>query len=318
MQRVTTWQLKQRQGLPLEIKVRLSLSRIRQWYQHWGGEIYVSFSGGMDSTVMLHLARSIYPDIPAVCVDAQLFPETRKHVRGTPNVTIIRPEKSFPRVIEQYGYPVVSKRMAQYIHEVQNAKGETATKRLRLTGIKSNGEFSKLGMISRKWRYLCNAPFRISDRSCHWLKKKPLIQAGKQFGYPLIGIRVDEGQQREQTYYTHGCNAFHTKHPRSWPIAFWSNDDVWEYVRQHAIPYSPVYDMGYTRTGCMFCAFGAHLEKPPNRFQRMAKTHPKHWDYCMNRLEMAKVLQYIGVEYEPSRQLELPFMETCITEEVWA
>ena len=60
---------------------------------------------------------------------------------------------------------------------------------------------------------------------------------------------------------------------------------------------------GEKRTGCVFCAFGAHLEKAPNRFQRLKITHPKLWDYCMRPWEehglgMRQVLEYIGIPVE--------------------
>lgn len=295
--KVQRWQLKQRQSQPLEIKIRMSENRIRQWYTHWGGDVYVSFSGGMDSTVMLHLVRSIYPDVPAVFVRSLPYPEILEHVKVTENVTMLKPTKPFKQVVEEYGWPVISKRLAQYIGEVQRAKGETATKRLRLTGIKTNGDYSPMGMISRKWQYLCNAPFSISDRCCHWLKKKPFAEAEKRFGWPYVGVRVAESQQREQTYYVYGCNAIDLKRPRSWPLAFWTDADIWQYIAQFDVPYSRLYDMGYTRSGCMFCGFGAHLESEPNRFQRMRETHPRQYEYIMFKLGMAEVLDFVGVSW---------------------
>lgn len=58
---------------------------------------------------------------------------------------------------------------------------------------------------------------------------------------------------------------------------------------------------GCSRTGCMFCMFGVHLEKEPNRFQRMKQTHPKIYEYCMKPMEdgglgLAEVLDFIGVK----------------------
>ena len=304
--KIQAWQLRARQAQPLEIKIRMSLQRVRQWYTHWRGEVYVSFSGGMDSTVLLHLVRSIYPDVPAVCVDALLYPEIREHVKRTKNVTILRPKKSFKQVIEKYGWPIISKRQSQYIGEVQRAKGETATKRLRLTGYTSAGRFSPKSRISKCWQYLCDAPFSISDRCCHWLKAKPQIKAEKVFGHPFVGIRVDESQPRKDTYLQLGCNAFDTKRPRSWPLAFWSNENVWEYIRQFDVPYSSIYDMGYTRTGCFACMFGVHLEREPNRFQRMRQTHPKLWRYCES-IGIPEVLDYINVSY--SKPVQPPLFE---------
>jgi len=302
---VSTEELMARQALPLDTKMALSQEAARRWYEHWHGNVYIAFSGGMDSTVLVHLVRSVYPDVPAVCIDGLLYPEIRDHVRSTPDVTILRPDKSFPQIIEEYGYPVISKRTAQYIKEVRNADGWTATKRLRLTGVKSNGERSKLGMIPKKWHYLCDAPFSVSDRCCFWMKKRPSRQVNEAFGYPLLGVRTEEAQQREQTYLMHGCNAADLSFPRSWPMAFWLDSDVWEYVRAYDLAYAELYDMGYRRTGCFACMFGVHLEAEPNRFQRMKTTHPRLWDYCIDRLGLGEVLEYINVPYTDPKQPQL-------------
>lgn len=70
------------------------------------------------------------------------------------------------------------------------------------------------------------------------------------------------------------------------------------------------YTTGVERTGCMFCMFGCHLEKEPNRFQKMAITHPKQYDYCINQLGLGEVLDYIGVDYKPkNKQLTIDTIE---------
>ena len=86
------WELKQKQSLPLEAKIAMILRRIREWYEYWDGNVYVSFSGGKDSTVLLHLVRQYYPDVPAVFSDTGLeFPEIREFVKTVQNVTWLRP-----------------------------------------------------------------------------------------------------------------------------------------------------------------------------------------------------------------------------------
>lgn len=99
------------QSLPLEVKVAKTKQRIREWVTHFGKDgVYVSFSGGKDSTVLLHLVRELYPDIEAVFVNTGLeYPEIQRFVKTFDNVTILRPKMRFDAVIRKYGYPVISK-----------------------------------------------------------------------------------------------------------------------------------------------------------------------------------------------------------------
>ena len=115
------------QAWPLERKIRVTQAKIIEWYHHYGGKVAVSFSGGKDSTVLLDLARRAFPDIPAVFVDTGLeYPEIREFVKTVPNVTWLRPEMPFSKVISEYGYPVVSKDVARRIEE-QGAVVDTST-----------------------------------------------------------------------------------------------------------------------------------------------------------------------------------------------
>ena len=84
----------------------------------------------------------------------------------------------------------------------------------------------------------------------------------------------------------------------SQPLGFWTEKDIWEYIREYDLPYSKVYDMGYRATGCMYCMFGIMRDKCPNRFQRMLETHPKHYDHCMNKLNLKMVLEHLKIPYE--------------------
>lgn len=281
------------QALPLDVKIMKSKLRIEEWYRHFDGKVYVSFSGGKDSTVLLHLVRSIYPDVEAVYVDTGLeYPEIREFVKTVDNVTWLRPKKSFKEVIEEYGYPIISKEVAQAIDEIRNSKNEN-TRNTRLNG-NAKGNF-KLSMCHR---YLIDAPFKISNRCCYHMKKSPIKHyERKSKKKPFVGMLAEESNLRTTSYLRTGCNAFETKQPISNPLGFWKTEDIWEYLKKYDVPYSKVYDMGYDRTGCMFCMFGVHLESEPNRFQKMQVTHPKLYDYCINKLGLKKVLEYINVPY---------------------
>ena len=116
MSKMTNDQLKQLQALPLNIKIRKTEQRIREWYEHWEGNVYVSFSGGKDSTVLLDIVRHLYPNVPAVFSDTGLeYPEIKEFVKTFPNVTIVRPKHSFKEILTKYGYPIISKEVANTV-----------------------------------------------------------------------------------------------------------------------------------------------------------------------------------------------------------
>ena len=116
MAKMTNDQLRQLQALPLDIKIRKTEQRIREWYEHWEGGVYVSFSGGKDSTVLLDIVRRLYPDVPAVFSDTGLeYPEIKEFVKTFPNVTIVRPKHSFKEILTKYGYPIISKEVANTV-----------------------------------------------------------------------------------------------------------------------------------------------------------------------------------------------------------
>lgn len=109
---------------------------------------------------------------------------------------------------------------------------------------------------------------------------------------------VEESQLRKNNYLKYGCNVYNSARPQSTPLAFWTEKDIWDYIHHYNIPYSSIYDMGYLRTGCMFCMFGVHRETNPNRFQKMKETHPKQYRYCIEELGMGEVMDYIGIDYK--------------------
>ena len=306
----TNADLKRMQAWDLDTKIATSLTRIAEFYSEYPNKIYISFSGGKDSTVLLHLVRSLYPDTPAVFCDTGLeYPELREFVKTVPNVIWLKPEMNFRKVIETYGYPLISKNVS---HNVSIAKRHPDGR------VKKNCfDPNKKGQYAMyKWSFLLddNAPI-ISDKCCTIMKKKPAHKYEKETGFvPILGTMASESKLRRDAWFKSGCNAFDAQRPKSMPLSFWTENDILQYIKKFNLEYASVYGeikeykhkpgqyytTGCSRTGCVFCAYGCHLEKEPNRFQILKQTHPKLWEYCMRDwdkggLGMRKVLEYIGV-----------------------
>lgn len=310
-------ELQQLQALPLEIKILKTKQRIREWVNYWGKDgVYVSFSGGKDSTVLLDLVRSEFPDIVAVFVDTGLeYPEIKEFIKKHKNVEIIKPKLDFLSVLKKYGYPVVSKEVSLAIYEARSAikNNKTTSYSLKkLNGTLKNKNGEKSFYCKDKYKYLLEAPFKISHHCCNYMKKEPVRRYEKLSGRkPFVGTLAAESFVRLHQYLQHGCNAFDNNHPVSNPLGFWTENDILKYIIDNNIEIASVYGdviqtdlighkfelTGERRTGCMFCMFGVHLEKGENRFQRMKKTHSKIYDYCINNLKIGEILDYIGVKY---------------------
>ena len=139
--------------MPLEIKIKKTKLRIREWYEHWDGEVYISFSGGKDSTVLMHVVRELYPEVEAVFIDTGLeYPELRDFVKTHDNVTWVKPKMNFKDVIKKYGYPLVSKEVSRDISVARNKPdGKTAEKFIR------DSEYHKKygdAWLLEKWNFL--------------------------------------------------------------------------------------------------------------------------------------------------------------------
>ena len=104
------------QNLPLEAKIEKTKQRIREWYNYFNGQVFVSFSGGKDSTVLLHLVRSMYPDVVAVYSATPDYPEIREYINKQKNVITVNPAKSYIQILKEYGYPVISKETSEAIY----------------------------------------------------------------------------------------------------------------------------------------------------------------------------------------------------------
>lgn len=118
MTKFTKEYLKELQSYPLDIKIQLTKARIREWVNKYSEEgVYISFSGGKDSTVLMDIVRSLYPNIEAVFVDVPTqYPELKTFAMSFDNVTVLHPKISFTQVCEKYGFPFISKEVSDSVY----------------------------------------------------------------------------------------------------------------------------------------------------------------------------------------------------------
>ena len=214
-------------------------------------------------TVLLHLVRQLYPDVPAMFIDTGLeYPEIKEFVHTISNLVIVKPKMAYQEVVKKYGFPIVSKETAERVYRLRHYNLSERVKKYYLEGDREKGYSPKL---AKKWRILLTAPFEVNSYCCNVLKKGPGKKYAKETGRKLItGEMADDSRLRKQQYLGSGCNAFDAKNPKSMPLAFWKEQDILQYIKETKMPYSTVYGdiieingkfctTGETRTGCMFC-----------------------------------------------------------------
>ena len=256
-----------------------------------------------------------------VFVDTGLeYPEIRQHVKFFAEwlrnkyqievvLDIVRPEKRFDEVIKEHGYPIISKEVSKTVsaaRRLDSKFGDVCRAKLNGNHKQRDGNVSLFNCA--KYKPLLDVDFNISDMCCSVMKKKPSHEYAKRTGRKAITAQMaDESRLRTQQWLKNGCNGFDLTTPVSNPMSFWTEQDVLNYIQYHHIPIASVYgDIEYVldprqiridfgdrnenyklrttgchRTGCIFCAFGCHLEESPSRFELLRQTHPRQYEYCI-------------------------------------
>jgi len=283
----------------LDQKIEHAKKRIVEFYETMDGKVYVAFSGGKDSTVLLHLVRSIYPNVVAVfCNTTNEFLEILEFIKSTENVITVMPKMTFNQTVEKYGFPLVSKNVARAVSTLKsNSPRSEKSRNLYLTGVTSSGKTSTRFKLAKKWYPLFEkAKFDITSKCCHILKHEPSERFQRESGLkPYVGTMVDEGSERKINWIEHGCNILKDgKGVKSRPLSIWTEKDIWDYIKKYNVPYAKIYDktksktgaliQGEKRTGCAYCGFGCDLEstKTHNRYQRLKMRKPKQFEMMMN------------------------------------
>jgi len=202
----------------------------------------VSFSGGKNSLVVLHMLLQFKPDIHVAFVNTtNEFPETVRYVRWLAkewdlNFIEVKPQHpwNFKKVVKCFGFPKPDRW--------------------------ANGE----------------------PHCCYLLKTKPILELFKRerFDGNFTGLSAFESRARMMNFLLKGC-MIKTKYIGSSyrlpfeilsvkPIYFWNDDDVWRYIKENNLPVNPVYEKyGIERCGCMLCTGHKNWQS------QLAKINPK-------------------------------------------
>lgn len=345
MQEYKDYKMRQRmrfqalQNLPYEVKKRRAAERIHEFIREMdkrGYNCHVSV-GGLDSITLLLFIRSLGYDIPAISV-SNVEDKSIQKVHKELGVEVVRSYKTKVQVLNEVGFPVISKKIAGKIDTLQHPTEKNKTVRHAIiTGeCGERGHFAKNSrmQLPKKWLQLFGGyenenegvnyqipDFLVSNRCCYYIKEKPCDDWAKAHNsYPFLGMMASEGGQREDAIIDHGCNYYGKTVMRSAPFGPFYRQDLLQLALDLNVPVPEIYGeiakkpdgTLYTtkaqRTGCGMCGFGIHLERRPHRFDMLRERNEKEWHFWMyecctdkntgEKFGWGRVLDYIGVEWE--------------------
>ena len=308
---------RQKTLLPYGAKVAYAQTRVRLFERECGIrglDTHISV-GGLDSiTLFKFINEYCQYDVPGISVSC-LEDKSIQAVHKQLGIEGLKPLKSKVEVLKEFGYPILSKEIANKIALLQNPTEKNATVRHAII----TGETGEYGgyrkntrmKLSQKWLNLFSGyenenegvnyrkpDFKVSDKCCYYLKEKPCDDWAKEHNsVPYLGLMVN------------GYNYFGATTIRSAPFAIFSRQDLLQlaldlnvpvpeiYGKIERKPDGTLYTTGAQRTGCSFCGFGIQLEKRPHRFDRLYESNPKEWEFWMNEMGWGHVLDYIGIEW---------------------
>ena len=302
--------------------------------------------GGLDSITLYTFIRDYCGlNVPGVSVSS-LEDKSIQEVHKQLGITVLKPYKSKVEVIREFGFPVLSKEIANKINLLQNPSENNKTVRHAIitgeTGEYGGNRTGTRMKLADKWLELFGGyendnegvnykipDFKVSDKCCYYLKEKPCDDwAKKHNSVPYLGLMASEGGRRAKTLMWNGCNYFGKTTIRSCPFAIFTRQDLLQLALDLNVPVPKIYGeikrnaKGelYTtraqRTGCSMCGFGIQLEKRPHRFDRLRQDNPKEWEFYMYRCckdengtpyGWGRVLDYIGVAWEDDVFAQMTF-----------
>lgn len=335
-----------KQKQPYWFKVKYAEIRAREFIRMCNehDKNYHVSVGGLDSITLLLFLRSIGIDCPAISVSSLEDKSIQKvhEDLGVISLPGLKDENGKPwtkaRVIEEFGFPVLSKEIASKIDILQNPTEKNATVRHAIitgeTGDYGGNRKNTRMKMSQKWLELFAgyenqnedvnyqiAPFKVSSKCCYYLKERPCALWAKEHNsVPFLGLMASEGGRREKSLKMHGCNYWGKTTIRSAPFAIFTRQDLLQLALDLNVPVPEVYGtieknsdgILYTtkaqRTGCSMCGFGIHMETRPHRFDLLRERNIKEWEFWMKncctdeqtgeKYGWGRVLTYIGVPWD--------------------
>lgn len=233
------------QELPYGEKLERQRGKALEFYEEMqkrGCGCHVSV-GGLDSITLFIWLHSIGIHIPAISVSS-IEDKGNQRVHKALGIEIVKPYKTKAQVLNEVGFPVISKRIAGKIDLLQNPTEDNKTVRHAIiTGeCGEQGHFAKNSRMKlpKKWLKLFGGyenenegvnyqkpDFKVSNDCCYWLKEKPCDDwARSHNSYPYLGMMASEGGQREEALVEHGCNYYGNTVTRSAPFAIFMRDDL--------------------------------------------------------------------------------------------
>lgn len=299
-----------KQKLHYSAKVQHAKNRAREFYNHPEIENCHVSVGGLDSITLLCFLRSIGINVPAVSVSS-LEDKSIQAVHKQLGVIALKPIKTKVSVIQEFGFPVLSKEIARKISLLQNPSPKNATVRHAIitgeTGEYGGNRTGTRMKMAQKWLELFGGyenetegvnyktpDFKVSDKCCYYLKEKPCDDYAKQnHSSPYLGLMASEGGRRQKALMMHGCNYITEGTKRSAPFAIFTRQDLLQLALDLEVPVPEIYGKierdqdgtlrttGAQRTGCSMCGFGIHMEKRPHRFDLLWRRNEAEWRFWM-------------------------------------
>ena len=295
MYKITTKEANERLKWNLDQKIDHALGTIEQIYNKNNGNIFVAYSGGKDSCVLLNIARKFNKDIKGVFYNnGNEHTEIMKYVKKTENIVIHGVEIGMKDVIEKHGFPLISKHVSSMIERYKKEEDEEKKRDML------NRKKCKIYHIPDKYKFLINAPFDISAKCCEYLRKKPahLFQKNNNNCGILVGTTIVESQRRFNAYLQTGC--YIKEKNRAMPISIFTEKDIYECVKKFNIELVCLYKDGCNRTGCRSCGFGITNISSKLHWNYLKTHQPKQFEQAMNfknrGVTYKEAFEYIGVK----------------------